>query len=448
MTSPSCDWAYSLIPTVAESPSFLTHSWVSANRSPLWSGIATPFPSFRMRPLVEGQRNHLRRSGGAANVHPKAGPRLGHGWGHVRHPDVVAKCEGDVARGHGADPLAVVDDRIAMTGNTAVQHFETHKDPAEPALAGLQDGVAPDEVLVEAERPIQARLERIGAGIDVVAMKAHACFQPQGVTGAEARRPDPVRLTFLEQRPPELYGIAVATKQLEAVFAGVAGPRDHACDVGDLTLDEGVVLHAAKLRWCESLHQADGSGTLHADQRPIAPDIKNGVRTLRRVRCDPVEVAVLVARIDHHQVAALGNRVDQDIIDDATRLVTEHGVLDPAGPEPSEVARDHLLGQALVFDTQLAHVREVEQPDRLTHRAMFLADAAVLERHDPATEVGHLGAEVDVFLVERCPLGRHDQTLRLGCVAIPLGLPGRQDRRGSRAAPGRAWCALRSAWRG
>src|SRR5438128_570452 len=280
MTSPSCDWAYPLIPTVAESPSFFTHSWVSANRSPLRSGIVTPFPSFRMRPLVEGQRNHLRRGSGAANVHAKAGPRLGQGRRHVRHPDVVAKCEGDVARGHRADPPAVVDDRIAVTGNAAVEHFETHKDPAESVLAVLHEGVAADEVLVEAESPIQARLERIGAGIDVVAMKAHARFQPQGVTGAEARRPDPVRLTFLEQRTPEPDGILVATKQLEAVFAGVAGPRDHARDVGDLTLDEGVVLQAAKLRWCESLHQADGSWTLHADQRPIAPDIQDRAPTL------------------------------------------------------------------------------------------------------------------------------------------------------------------------
>src|SRR4029077_20335099 len=123
-------------------------------------------------------------------------------------------------------------------------------------------------------------------------------------------------------------------------------------------------------------------------------------------------------------------------------------VLDTAGLKSREVSCDHLLGEALVYDAQLTHVRKVEKTHRLPHRAMFLADAAVLQRHNPATEVGHLGAEVDVFLVEQCPLGRHDQTLRLACVAIPLGLPARRGRRGSRATPGRAWCALRRAWRG
>src|ERR1700737_985088 len=107
MTSPSCDWAYSVIPTVAVSPSFRTHSWLSANRKPLRSGIASPFCSFRVRPLVEGQGNHLRRGCGTTNVDAQTGARLGEGGWHVGHPDVVAEREGDVARGHDTDPLGI-----------------------------------------------------------------------------------------------------------------------------------------------------------------------------------------------------------------------------------------------------------------------------------------------------------------------------------------------------
>src|SRR3979409_204607 len=103
MTSPSCDWAYSVMPTLAVSPSFFTHSWVSANRIPLRSGIVTPFPSFRMRPPIERQRNHFRRSGCATDIHAKTCPRRGEGRRHVGHPDVVAEREGHVAGGHGAD---------------------------------------------------------------------------------------------------------------------------------------------------------------------------------------------------------------------------------------------------------------------------------------------------------------------------------------------------------
>src|ERR1700694_4683279 len=107
MTSPSCDWAYSLIPTVAVSPSLRTHSWLSAKRIPLRSGIASPFSSFWVRPLIEGQRNHLRRGCRAANVDAQTGARLGQRRWQVRHPDVVAKGEGEVAPGAGADPLAL-----------------------------------------------------------------------------------------------------------------------------------------------------------------------------------------------------------------------------------------------------------------------------------------------------------------------------------------------------
>src|SRR5690349_19779369 len=113
MTSPSCDWAYSVIPTVAVSPSFFAHSCVSANRIPLRSGIPTPFPSFRMRPLVKGQGDDLGRGGRAANVHTETSARLGQCQRHVGHPDVVAKGERNVSRTHGPHPLAIVDDGVA-----------------------------------------------------------------------------------------------------------------------------------------------------------------------------------------------------------------------------------------------------------------------------------------------------------------------------------------------
>src|ERR1700730_3819507 len=195
------------MPTVALSPSFFTHSWVSANRVSLRSAIVTPFPAFRMRPLVEGQRHHLCRRGGATNVHAKTGPGRGQRRRHVGHPDVVAKGEADVARRYRADRLSIVDHDVAMTGNTAIERFETDQDSAEPVVSGLHDGVAADEVFVEAEGPIEAGLERIRAGVDVVAVQSHPRFEPQRVAGAEAGRPDPLRLPCLEQRPPEPYGV-------------------------------------------------------------------------------------------------------------------------------------------------------------------------------------------------------------------------------------------------
>src|ERR1700730_3262715 len=202
MTSPSCDWAYSLIPTVAASPSFLTHSWVSANRIPLRSALPIPFPSFRMRPLVEGQRDDLGRGGRTTNVHAKTGPRLGQRRWHVFHPKVVAQGEGDVSRRYCADRLAIVDDAVAVAGDATVQHLETNQPPRKSLLAGPQDGVTADEVLVEVQGPIQPCLERIRVSIHVIAVEAHPRFQSQGVARAQAGRPDTVGLAIIEERAP------------------------------------------------------------------------------------------------------------------------------------------------------------------------------------------------------------------------------------------------------
>src|SRR3981081_1391045 len=230
MTSPSCDWAYSVIPTVAVSPSVLTHSWVSANRIPLRSGILSPFSSFRMRPVVKGQRNDFRRSGGAPNVHAKTRPGLSQGRRHVRHPDVVAKREGDVARGHGAHPFAAFYDRVPMPRDTPIERFEAHEHPAETVLAGLHDRVAAHKVLVQTEGPVQTGLERIRGDVDVVAVEAHSRFEAQRVAGPAAGGAAPRGFTRREQRAPERGGVAASAKQFETVFAGISGTRDHARD--------------------------------------------------------------------------------------------------------------------------------------------------------------------------------------------------------------------------
>src|ERR1700694_5995388 len=206
MTSPSCDCAYSLIPTVAVAPSFLTHSWVSANRIPLRSAIPTPFPSFRMRPLVEGQLDDLGRRGSATDVHPKTGPRLGEGRRQVRHPDVVAQAEGDVSRGHRADPLTITDDGIAVARNAAVEHLEADQPPRHAVLPRPADAVAADEVLVQVEGPIEPGLERIGVGIHVIPVEAHAGFEPEGGACAQAGRLDGGMLLFLGEPASRTHG--------------------------------------------------------------------------------------------------------------------------------------------------------------------------------------------------------------------------------------------------
>src|ERR1700680_619599 len=157
MTSPSCDWAYSLMPTVAVSPSFLTHSWVSAYRVPLGSGIATPFPSFRIRPLVKGQWDRLSRGRRASHLDAEPGPGRGQCRWHVGHRDVVPEGEGDVTRADRTHAPTVVEERVPVPRNVPIQHPQPDQNPLEPPLSCPEHGVAPDEIFIEAERPIEPR---------------------------------------------------------------------------------------------------------------------------------------------------------------------------------------------------------------------------------------------------------------------------------------------------
>src|SRR2546425_2803700 len=209
MTSPSWDWAYSVIPTIAVSPSPLTHSWLSLNRIPLRSGIASPLLSFGMRALVKGEGNHFRRRSPPADADVE--PRL---WfrkrgRHIGHRDVVAEREGDVSRADHPNRLPVLQHRIAMPRNISIEHLQTHQPPVETMLARPHDGVPTDKVLVKAQRPLQTGFERIGPVVHVVPVKPHSRFQAERVAGPQACRTDAVGLAFVEQRPPEPAGVVV-----------------------------------------------------------------------------------------------------------------------------------------------------------------------------------------------------------------------------------------------
>ena len=77
--------------------------------------------------------------------------------------------------------------------------------------------------------------------------------------------------------------------------------------------------------------------------------------------------------------------------------------------DPGWMRRRSLVRQALTKSAApgpghrgLAEVADVEDADALAHRGVLGDDAAagVLDRHVPAAEVGHLGAEGDVAVVE------------------------------------------------
>ena len=52
-------------------------------------------------------------------------------------------------------------------------------------------------------------------------------------------------------------------------------------------------------------------------------------------------------------------------------------------------------------DDELSHVRNIEHTDCVSYGLMFIHDATVLHRHEPAAEGDHSCAKPHVFLVKR-----------------------------------------------
>ncbi|MNY37217.1 hypothetical protein D3C86_1717630 [compost metagenome] len=69
----------------------------------------------------------------------------------------------------------------------------------------------------------------------------------------------------------------------------------------------------------------------------------------------------------------------------------------------------HVIGQQVLqvglglaaADIDHAHVGDVEDPAVAAHLMVFLDLRAIVQRHVPATEVDHLGAQGEVQVIER-----------------------------------------------
>ena len=69
-----------------------------------------------------------------------------------------------------------------------------------------------------------------------------------------------------------------------------------------------------------------------------------------------------------------------------------------------DVIRQHRVepcARACPVRDQLSHVRNIEDADVVSHGLMFLDDAGVLHRHEPAAERNHFRAEPHMFIVKR-----------------------------------------------
>ena len=190
------------------------------------------------------------------------------------------------------------------------------------------------------------------------------------------------------------------------MLAGVAGPADHhllAVPPGDR------VAHVAVVgRQAEPVQQLGGTRSLHREHTEVV--VLVGDRDPgRRGGGQPTDHLAGVRRIRHQEDVVVGEQVRDQVVHYAAggRVATQR-VLRLARLHPVEIVRQRAVDEVpggRAAHPRLAEVGDVEDPDRLPDRGVLAQDTtpggAVLDRHLPAAEVGELGAEGDVPVVQR-----------------------------------------------
>ena len=125
----------------------------------------------------------------------------------------------------------------------------------------------------------------------------------------------------------------------------------------------------------------------------------------------PREVFVAGGGVDHHAVAEVGE-VDDQIVDHPATLVEHAAVQRFAGRgQAGNVVGQQVLQIGLRLragDIHHGHVRDIEHATVFAHLMMLFHLRAVVQRHVPATEIDHLGAQRHVLLIQRGTLTHHN----------------------------------------
>ena len=238
---------------------------------------------------------------------------------------------------------------------------------------------------------------------------AIAGFQAQRVARAQAGRLD----AGVEQRVPERHRLLLRQDDLVAVLARVAGARHEQRRAGEAVglcggearqlADLGAIFLAQ-----QAVHAIARSRALHGDHGEVGT-LADLHLERRGTGTDPRQVLLAGRGIHHQAEEVLGQEVDDQVIDHPALLV-EHGAVQRLARLLQLVHRigDQLaqeLPRARAAQVDHGHVADVEHAGVAAHVVMFLDLRAVVDRHVPAAEVDHLGAERTMGVVEEGLLG-------------------------------------------
>ena len=192
---------------------------------------------------------------------------------------------------------------------------------------------------------------------------------------------------------------------LEAVLAGVAGPRDEAFADGGSR--ERLERLGGSLRSGKGLpHLRARVRALHRDHREIVAlaDAKPGC-AFRGEAGEPREVLLRGRGVHHDAKPRFAEEVHDEVVEHVAggveqarveRLAGLLQLVDVVGQGPAQ----EIAGRR-ALDVEHAHVRHVEHAGIAPHGVMLVDLRAVVQRHVPAAEIDHPGAVLAVQGVER-----------------------------------------------
>ena len=143
---------------------------------------------------------------------------------------------------------------------------------------------------------------------------------------------------------------------------------------------------------------------LHRDHRQVrALGHADAVR--RRMTVDPRQVLLAGGGIDHQAEVVLAHVVDDQVVDHAALLVQHAGVERLARHlELVDIVRDQMAQEraaAVAVQVDHGHVRDIEHPGAAAHDVVLVDLRTVVQRHVPAAEIDHLGAQLAMASIQR-----------------------------------------------
>ena len=211
--------------------------------------------------------------------------------------------------------------------------------------------------------PTQTSLDRRGRIVEVIAIEAEAHLQTQCVTCAQTNRLDTLRLTCLEDRIPDGHSIFQMEIELKTSCSRITCIRnDYLLATRKLTSREGVIGNRREIHRCQTLQYLQRLRTLDSQLTCLGGSVLQ-LSAHRIVAVTPCPIFVDISGIDHQKVFLRLIVINQQVINNSSRLIGEAGILCLTQRQLRGIIRGNALDKSQCIRTlhpKLTHVRDIK----------------------------------------------------------------------------------------